>query len=75
MDLAVVAALLAQAQRVVGVDTGLTHLAVAFGRPTVGIYRATDPALTGLHGASGVNLGSPGLDPSVDEVLGAMAAR
>lgn len=72
MDLAAVAALLAGAARVVGVDTGLTHLAVALGRPTVGLYRATDPALTGLHGACGTNLGTRGREPSVDEVLAAL---
>ena len=42
----------------VGVDTGLTHLAGALGVATVGIYSATDPAMTGLYGcARGVNVG------------------
>ena len=63
------AALLSRADGVVGVDTGLTHLAVALNVPTLGIYTATDPALTGLHGGpSAVNLGGKGLVPSVDEV-------
>jgi len=71
--LAEIAALLAHAWAVVGVDTGLTHLAVALGRPTVGIYSATDPALTGLHGgASAVNLGGPGTPPSVEAVAAAL---
>ena len=52
--LAETAALLAQAHAVVGVDTGLAHLAVALGRPTVGIYLTTDPARTGLFAATGV---------------------
>ncbi len=43
------AALLAGAHVVVGVDTGLTHLAVAVKTPAVGIYVATRPALTGLY--------------------------
>jgi len=69
MSLVEAAALLAGAQAVVGVDTGLTHLAVALERLTVGIYVATDPALTGLHGgAHAVNLGGPGRIPTVDEV-------
>jgi heptosyltransferase-1 len=68
------AALLAHAWAVVGVDTGLTHLAVALGRPTVGIYCATDPGLTGLHGVEAVNLGSAGAPPSVDEVAAALVA-
>ncbi len=48
--LAETAALLANAHAVVGVDTGLAHLAVALDRPTVGIYTATDPTRTGLLG-------------------------
>lgn len=72
MPLAEAAALLAHASHVVGVDTGLTHLAVALGRPTVGIYSATRPQLTGLHGASGTNLGGPGAVPSVEEVAQAL---
>ena len=36
------------ARAVVGVDTGLTHLAAALGAPTVGIYCASDPARTGM---------------------------
>jgi heptosyltransferase-1 len=48
------AALIAHAWAVVGVDTGLTHLAVALGRPTVGLYCATEPHLTGLHGGDQV---------------------
>lgn len=72
MNVAQAAALLAHASHVVGVDTGLTHLAVALGRPTVGVYCATHPQLTGLHGANGVNLGGPGASPSVDDVAAAM---
>jgi heptosyltransferase-1 len=41
------AALLGGAQAVVGVDTGLAHLAAALGVPTIGVYTATDPGLTG----------------------------
>ena len=58
---------------VIGVDTGLSHLAVALGRPTVGLYCATDPAATGLYGsARALNLGGVGVTPSVDEVAGAI---
>lgn len=49
MSLRDTATLLANAEAVVGVDTGLTHLAVALARPTVGIYLTTRPALTGLY--------------------------
>ena len=72
MDLWTAATLLAHASFVVGVDTGLTHLAVALGRPTIGLYVATDPRLTGLHGAEATSLGAPGRAPTVAEVLGAL---
>jgi heptosyltransferase-1 len=62
--------LLAQAACAVGVDTGLTHLAGALGVGTVGLYIATDPALTGLYGcAQAVNLGGVGRAPQVTDVL------
>lgn len=41
MSLAEAAALLAQARVVVGVDTGLLHLAAALATPTVGLFGAT----------------------------------
>ncbi|HEY4999675.1 MAG TPA: lipopolysaccharide heptosyltransferase I [Usitatibacter sp.] len=67
------AALLAHAAGVIGVDTGLTHLAVALDVPTVGIYCATDPALTGLHGAAhAVNVGGRGQVPGVEAVVAAI---
>jgi len=73
MDLVEAAALLAGAEGAIGVDTGLTHLAVALSRPTIGLYLATDPALTGLHGAGfAVNLGGRGAAPTVDAVLAAL---
>jgi len=69
------AALLGGAQAVIGVDTGLAHLAAALGVPTVGIYTATDPALTGLYaGRSAVNLGNIGSAPEVATVIEALAA-
>lgn len=73
MSLVEAAALLAGSDGVVGVDTGLTHLAVALDVPTLGLYGATDPALTGLHGGPrAVNLGGPGRMPTVDEVEAAL---
>jgi len=73
MTLVEAAALLAHASHVVGVDTGLTHLAAALGTPTVGIYCASNPALTGLHGeATAINVGAAGASPSVEDVEGAI---
>jgi heptosyltransferase-1 len=73
LDLDQLAALMSQARIVVGVDTGLTHLAVALGQPTIGLFLATDPAATGLYGSSrAVNLGGIGMTPSIDEVADAI---
>lgn len=72
LGLAEAASLLAHAWIVVGVDTGLTHLAVALGRPTLGLYGATRPELTGLHGGTAMNLGGPGAPPPVDAVAEAI---
>jgi heptosyltransferase-1 len=73
LSLADAAAVLARARAVIGVDTGLTHLAAALKAPTVGIYCATDPAATGLYGcARAANLGGVGVSPSVTEVLSAL---
>ena len=67
------ACLLGSAHDVIGVDTGLNHLAAALNVPTIGIYTATDPALTGLHaGAHAVNLGNMARAPDVAEVVDAL---
>ena len=47
---------LANAALVVGVDSGLSHLAAALGRPTVTLYGATDPVLTGARGRRALSL-------------------
>lgn len=70
LDLTEAAALLGHARAVIGVDTGLSHLAAALDVPTIGIYTATDPGLTGLHaGTRAINLGGKHSSPSVDAVL------
>ncbi|UCI09410.1 lipopolysaccharide heptosyltransferase I [Mesorhizobium sp. B1-1-8] len=48
--LAEIAAILGHSTLVIGADTGLTHLASAFGLPTVAIFLATEPSLTGPRG-------------------------
>lgn len=68
------ARLFGRAQRVVGVDTGLTHLAAALGARTVGIYCGSDPALVGIYGAARArNVGALGGTPTVADVLQALA--
>jgi heptosyltransferase-1 len=66
------AALLARASAVCGVDTGLTHLAAALGVPTIGLYVATRPELTGLHAPVAKNLAGGKGGPSVDAVMQAL---
>ena len=70
MTLEQLARLFVRAQVVVGVDTGLTHLAAALGARTVGIYAGSDPALTGIYGAAqATNVGALGSAPSAADVL------
>jgi heptosyltransferase I len=70
MNLTELAGLLAGATLVVGVDTGLVHLAAALGRPTLALYCGSDPTLTGvLAGPDAVNLGGPGAAPKAGEVV------
>ena len=64
---------LAQAQMVVGLDTGMSHLAAAHGRPTIGIYCDHEPGLAGLRGSGPViSLGGEGQTPTCAAVTQAM---
>ena len=66
------AALIAGARLAVGVDTGLTHLAAALRVPTVAIYTATEPGLTGVLGTGFFhNLGGKNGAPALAEVAAA----
>ncbi|MGE3871305.1 MAG: lipopolysaccharide heptosyltransferase I [Pseudorhodoplanes sp.] len=68
-----VAALIAGASFVVGVDTGLLHLAAALGVPLVAIFLGSEPALTGPIGAGPMAVvGGKDRLPSVDEVFDAL---
>jgi lipopolysaccharide heptosyltransferase I len=68
-----VARLIAGAQFVIGVDTGLMHLAAALGVPLVAIFAGSKPGLTGPvgHGPFAV-LGAQGAAPSVEAVAEAV---
>ncbi len=56
LGLVEIAKVLAGAQAIVSVDTGLGHLAAALDVPTVSLYGPTDPALTGAMGQSQIHL-------------------
>jgi heptosyltransferase I len=72
-SLPALAGLIARAEIVIGVDTGLVHLAAALGTPTVSLFVATDARLAGVERASSRarDLGGNGEAPSVDAVLDA----
>ena len=73
MDLTSIGHLLARARLVVGLDSGLTHLSAALGRPTIGIYRASTPVRTPLVGSSfTASLGDRGAPPTLEAVMGAV---
>jgi heptosyltransferase-1 len=68
-----VATLIAGALFVIGVDTGLLHLAAALGVPAVGIFVGSEPSLTSPLGNGKIAVvGSAGKTPSVAAVLDAL---
>lgn len=70
------AAVLAGARHVVGLDTGFSHLAAALGRPTLGIYCDHDPGLAGITGPGRVaSLGGKGQVPSRGDVLALLESQ
>lgn len=64
------------AKLVIGVDTGLAHLAAALGRPTIALFCASDPGLTGVMAATPMtaNLGGRDAPPEVADVVAAADA-
>lgn len=56
MSLADMAAWIANAEWIVGMDTGFVHLADAMGKPVLGLFGPTDPDRSGACGANGSNL-------------------
>ncbi len=75
LSLSQLATVLAGAKAVVGVDTGLAHLAVALKTPTVAIYTDTDPSLTGLYpglDSAAINLGGRSQMPTPEAVIQAL---
>lgn len=67
------ARLIAGASFVIGVDTGLLHLAAALAVPLVGVFVASEPGLTGPMGTGPIAVvGGKGQCPSAREVAGAL---
>ncbi|HXX07892.1 MAG TPA: lipopolysaccharide heptosyltransferase I [Pseudolabrys sp.] len=68
------AKLISGARCVVGVDTGLLHLAAALSVPLVAIFAGSNPNLTGPVGRGQITiLGADGESPSVEAVVAAAA--
>ncbi|MEQ8953828.1 MAG: lipopolysaccharide heptosyltransferase I [Gammaproteobacteria bacterium] len=58
LDLSGLAGQIIQAKGVIGVDTGLGHLAAALNKPTVSLYGPTNPGLSGTFGLKQLHLKS-----------------
>jgi heptosyltransferase-1 len=68
-----VARRVAGAQVVIGVDTGLLHLAAALTVPLIAIFVGSEPGLTGPMGAGPIAIvGGNRAMPTSDEVLAAL---
>jgi heptosyltransferase-1 len=68
-----VARLIAGASVVVGVDTGLLHLAAALGVPLVAIFLGSEPGLTGPVGSGRIEVaGQKGITPGEPDVIAAV---
>lgn len=68
-----VARLIAGARFVVGVDTGLVHLAAALGVPLVAVFVGTEPGLYGPMGSGAIEIvGGENGAPAVDAVMAAV---
>ncbi|VWC89022.1 ADP-heptose--LPS heptosyltransferase [Burkholderia aenigmatica] len=75
MSLGELAATISRAALVVGVDTGLVHLAHALRRPTVMMFVATSRAHFGIGGAPhSLSIGAAGAPPSMADALDAIDA-
>ena len=76
MGIAELAQLLAGAQLVIGVDTGLSHIAAALGRLTLCLFAGSHPELTGVYaGDTAINLGGAGAPPTAGQVIEAVMER
>jgi heptosyltransferase I len=71
--LGAVAQMIAGARLVIGLDTGLLHLAAAYAVPLIGVFVASDPTLTAPRGTGLITiLGAPGEPPAATAVTAAI---
>jgi heptosyltransferase-1 len=76
LSVADMAAVLGRSGQIVGLDTGFSHLAAAFGRPTIGIYCDHEPGLAGITGPGPVaSIGGTGQVPALDAVTALLDAQ
>ena len=69
-SLDVTAKVIANAALVIGLDTGLLHLAAAYSVPLIAVFLATDPGLTGPVGNGAITVvGGKGAYPSFERVI------
>ncbi|MEZ0190407.1 lipopolysaccharide heptosyltransferase I [Ralstonia solanacearum] len=73
MSIAELARKIDGAAAVVGVDTGLVHMAHAMKKPTVMIFLATSRDHCGIAAPRSLSIGGQGWVPGVDDVLGGLA--
>lgn len=74
LGLAALAGVIGAARLAVGVDTGLVHLAAALAVPSIALYTASDPSLTGIVGSGFArNLGGRAQVPTQAAVRQAVA--
>jgi heptosyltransferase-1 len=74
LELPRLAQVLAGADLVIGLDSGLTHLAAALDRPTVGIFCGSRPKDTGVIARHAVNVGDVARIPATAAVWDAAQA-
>lgn len=77
MNISDLANIISSAKCVIGVDSGLTHLANALGIPTIGLYMNSNPYLNGVYPnirVPSVNLGEIGIIPSVESTISQVEA-
>jgi len=77
MNISDLANIISGAKCVIGVDSGLTHLANALGIPTIGLYMDSNPYLNGVYPnikVPSVNLGEIGVIPTVESTISQIEA-